>query len=313
MILTVTLNTAVDKLYLVQTVQPDTVMRVKEVSNTAGGKGLNVSKVAALAGEPVRAMGFLGGFNGQYVRSLLRAQGIEDDFVEIDAETRSCINIRNLATGKHTEYLEPGASVSQKNLDEFLQRFEAAVAHCSVVTISGSVPVGTPASFYGQLVYIARQAGRPVILDTSGELLIRGVEAQPTMIKPNEDEITQLLGDAAPASFDRDRLVVAAKRLHSSDIPYIVVSMGKQGSLMVCDEGVFQGHTPDIPVVNTVGCGDSMVAGFAVGMMRGYGAADMLKFATAISTANALTMQTGYFERPDLERLLTEVSVTKLG
>lgn len=309
MLLTVTLNTAVDKLYLVEDVRPDTVMRVKEVSNTAGGKGLNVSKVAALAGEPVRAMGFLGGFNGQYVRSLLRAQGIADDFVEIDAETRSCINIRNLATGKHTEYLEPGASVTRQNLDDFLQRFETALPDCDAVTISGSVPKGTPASFYGQLTYIAKAAGKPVILDTSGELLIHGVEAQPTMIKPNDDEIAQLLGE--PVS-GREALVAAAQRLLQGGVSYIVVSMGKAGSLMVCEDGVFQGHTPDIPVVNTVGCGDSMVAGFAVGMLRGYSAAEMLKFATAISTANALTIQTGYFEQKDLQRLLGEVSVTKL-
>ena len=112
MITTVTLNTSVDKLYLVEKLEDYTVMRVKKVSNTAGGKGLNVSKVAHLLGEKVSALGFVGGFNGSYVSSLLEAQGIRAGFTRIQAETRSCINIRELSTGRHTEFLEPGAPVT---------------------------------------------------------------------------------------------------------------------------------------------------------------------------------------------------------
>ena len=120
MITTVTLNTSVDKLYLVEKLEDYTVMRVKKVSNTAGGKGLNVSKVAYLLGEKVSALGFAGGFNGSYVSSLLEAQGIRAGFTRIQAETRSCINIRELSTGRHTEFLEPGAPVPGSN--NFRQR-----------------------------------------------------------------------------------------------------------------------------------------------------------------------------------------------
>ena len=309
MITTITLNTAVDKLYLVEQVEMDTVMRVKEVSNTAGGKGLNVSKVAALAGEQVRAMGFLGGFNGQYVRSLLQRDGILTDFVEIDGETRSCINIRNLSTRQHTEFLEPGSRVTPADLEAFLQLYGQALSDTDVVTISGSVPAGTPDDFYGQLVARGRAAGKPVLLDTSGQLLIQGVKAKPTLIKPNSDEIAQLLGTSIHS---RQQLIDAAIELHRSGIAYVVVSLGKEGALIACREGVFHGTTPDIPVVNTVGCGDSMVAGFAVGIARGYPVEEMICFASAISTANALTMQTGSFRQEDLEQLLTRVEAHKL-
>lgn len=309
MITTITLNTAVDKLYLVEQVELNTVMRVKEVSNTAGGKGLNVSKVAALAGEKVRAMGFLGGFNGQYVRDMLQRDGILTDFVEIEGETRSCINIRNLSTRQHTEFLEPGSQVTPANLEALLQLYDKALADTDVITISGSVPAGTPVDFYGQLVTRGRAAGKPVILDTSGQLLIEGVKAKPTMIKPNNDEIAQLLGTKI---FSRQQLIDAAVELHKDGIPYVVVSLGKEGALIACQEGVFQGATPDIPVVNTVGCGDSMVAGFAVGISRGYPVEEMIRFASAISTANALTMQTGSFRQEDLEQLLNKVEVYKL-
>lgn len=309
MITTVTLNTAVDKLYLVENVVPDTVMRVKEVCNTAGGKGLNVSKVAALAGEKVTATGFLGGFNGKYVAALLESAGITASFAEIDAETRSCINIRNLATGKHTEYLEPGAEVTEANLDDFMRIFKSVLPQSDVVTISGSVPKGTPVEFYGDIIRLCKDAGKPVIVDTSGELLVEAVKAKPAMIKPNTDEIEQLLGEKVVS---QEQVIEAAKRLHGGGIEYVAVSLGKDGSILVCGEGVFKGETPDIPVVNTVGCGDSMVAGFAVSMSRGYTAEEMLRFATAISTANALEMQTGHITKENLEKLLPQVKVIKL-
>ena len=112
MILTVTLNTSIDKLYLMDSVQPETVMRVKEVHNTAGGKGLNVTRVAAELGEPVTAMGFTGGFNGQYLESLISQPLVRCAFTHVKGETRSCINCWDLSDGRSTEYLEPGDPVT---------------------------------------------------------------------------------------------------------------------------------------------------------------------------------------------------------
>lgn len=309
MITTVTLNTAVDKLYLVDKLSDYTVMRVNRVSNTAGGKGLNVSKVAAIAGEKVTATGFVGGFNGQYVESMLKEQGVVPSFTHIQAETRSCINIREESTGRHTEFLEPGAAVSDNELEQFYTNYCGCVDNSRVVTISGSVPKGTPADFYSRLISYAKKQGKPVILDTSGQLLKDGVSALPTMIKPNTDEIGQLLGTSIES---REQLIEAAEKLHQTGIEVVVISLGKEGALVVCKEGIFQGTTPDIPVVNTVGCGDSMVAGFAVGFSRGYSMEETIRFAMAVSTANALTMETGYFKTEDLESLLTQVSVHKI-
>lgn len=309
MITTVTLNTSVDKLYLVEKLEDYTVMRVKQVTNTAGGKGLNVSKVAHLLGEKVMALGFAGGFNGAYVSSLLEAQGVQAGFTRIQAETRSCINIRELSTGKHTEFLEPGAPVTEDECAAFLESYRRVLPDSQVVTISGSVPAGVGTGFYGTLVSMAKEAEVPVIVDTSGALLAETVKAKPTMIKPNTDEIGQLLGRRVVS---RQEVVDAAWELHRSGIPYVVVSLGKEGSVMVCRQGLFQGITPDIPVVNTVGCGDSMVAGFAAAMARGLAPEEMLRLATVVSTANALNMQTGNFEQKDFDRVLPMVSVKKL-
>lgn len=308
MITTVTLNASIDKLYLVDGVSTGDVMRVKEVHNTAGGKGLNVAKVAALAGENVSAMGYIGGFNGGYLRSLLDSYGIDDNFTEIKAETRSCINVRDLRTGKHTEFLEPGATITEDDSEAFFRQYEKAVEQSDILTISGSVPTGTPSGLYSRMITAAKNAGKPVLLDTSGQLLIDSVSALPTFIKPNKDEIAQLLGKEVNS---REEIEEAATALHRSGIEYVVVSLGAQGALMVCKDGIFFAAPPDVPVVNTVGCGDSMVAGFAVGLARGYSAADTLAYASAVSTSNAQSMLTGHINPDDIEHLQAGVKITE--
>ena len=309
MILTVTLNPSVDKLYLVDRLEKDTVMRVKEVHNTAGGKGLNVSKVAARLGELVTACGFLGGFNGAYVRSLLESEGIMPAFTDVRAETRSCINVRDAGTGRHTEFLEPGAAVAPDEVERFWKSYQELVCHADVIAISGSMPQGVPADFYGRLIAFARQQGKAVLLDTSGRTLTDGIGAGPSLIKPNTDEIGQLFG-AKFASVQE--LIDAAKILRARGVGTVVISLGKDGALIVCKEGIFRGITPDIPVINTVGCGDSMIAGFAAAMRRKATAEEAIRLAMAVSTANALTVETGSFRQEDLERLLGQIRVEKI-
>ena len=177
MILTVTLNVAVDKAYVIEgPLQAGEVMRVKTCSNTAGGKGLNVSKVIGLCGEEVLATGFTGGFNGAYVEKLLTEKGIPNEFVHVKGETRSCINILD-GDGKSTEFLEPGAPVTAEEEAAFLRKFETLLPKCSVVTMSGSAPKGIPADIYGKLIAMGKKAGVKMILDTSGQYLIEGVKA----------------------------------------------------------------------------------------------------------------------------------------
>ncbi len=191
----------------------------------------------------------------------------------------------------------------------FLEKFEKLAEKSQVVTISGSVPAGVPADMYGRMVAACKAAGKPVLLDTSGQLLAEGVRSGPTMIKPNDDEIEALLG--VPVT-NRQEILAGAKKLHEQGIPYVVVSLGADGAMVVCEEGVFHGRPPVIETVNTVGCGDSMLAAFAVGFARGYAIEKALAYAVAVSAANALTMETGSFRTEDMERLLRQVTVEKL-
>lgn len=309
MILTVTLNSSVDKLYVVEEIRPFAVTRVKQVVNTSGGKGMNVSRVAALAGEQVTAMGFVGGHNGELFRSLIREPGIRPAFTQVQEETRCCVNVRDQATNHSTEFLEPGRPVSEAEAGQFLQQFSQELSGADVVILSGSMPAGLPTDFYGRLVKLASEQDKPVIVDTSGAALEAVLPFGPSLIKPNGDEVCQLLGRKA---LEKAELAQAAQELRARGIGSVAVSLGKDGVVYACDEGVYHGITPDIPVVNTVGCGDSMVAGFAVAMARRYSVKETLRLAVAISTANALTAETGSFRQEDLERLLPQIKIQKL-
>ena len=309
MILTVTLNTSIDKLYLMTGIRPETVMRVKEVHNTAGGKGLNVSRVAGKLGEQVSAAGFVGGFNGSYLESLIDTPLVRCAFTHVKAETRSCINCWDLSDGKSTEYLEPGAPVTGDEVARFLADFDRELPGADVVVISGSIPEGAPEDIYCDLIRRCRKAGVPVLVDTSGNRLVSAAGEKPALIKPNEDEITQLTGRSFSGP---EEAACILRDLHESGIPYVVLSMGAEGALLACDAGVFHGKPPEITPRNTVGCGDSMTAGFAVGFARSLPIEETFRLALAVSAASALSLFTGDFDAADYERLLPEISIRRI-
>lgn len=309
MITTVTLNVAVDKAYVIGTFKRGEVMRVKQCTNTAGGKGLNVAKVARLCGEEVLATGFVGGYAGAYIEKLLEKEKVPNRFVHVAGETRSCVNIL-AEDGSSTEFLEPGAEVSQADVDEFLKEFDEILDQSQIITISGSVPQGVMPDIYATMIKMVKKKGKKVILDTSGKLLEEGIKAAPTMIKPNSDEIEALLGINIS---NRQDLIAGGKKLLTMGIEYVVISLGKDGALLVTEEGVYQGTPPVIRTVNTVGCGDSMVSAFAVGFARGYSIEECLKYAVSVSAANALTMETGNFNEKDQKNIYENVSVEKIG
>lgn len=309
MILTVTLNAAIDKRYVVEEFKVGEVNRVKECAYVPGGKGLNVSKPAAVAGAEVVATGFVGGHAGNYIEASLKDYHVKSAFYHLESESRSCINIWDEKNCVQTEFLEPGFTVTESEFQGFVEEFKELVKKADVVAMSGSVPKGLDGTAYQKLVKVVKDAGKKVILDTSGKLLEMGIEACPMMIKPNIDEIRMLTGKECN---EIGEIVEAAKEIHARGVEVVAVSLGADGSLAVSDEGVFRAIVPRIDAVNTVGCGDSMIAGFALGFAEGLGIEETLRKASAISAAAALREETGYFVMEDMQRLYPQIKIEKM-
>ncbi len=308
MILTVTLNPTLDKLYIVDDYKKGTVVRVNSAINSAGGKGLNVSRVLNLLGEDVIATGFLGGFTGEYINHLLEPLDIQKSFIKTNCETRSCVNIRD-ASGNMTEFLESGNEISQKYVDEFFTQYKLLLKDVNIVVISGSVPKGVSDTFYSDLISYAKKDNKKVILDSSNNLLKKNLKSSPTLIKPNIFELGQILGIEISS---QNQIIEAAQKIRNMGIETVVVSMGEQGAIIVCDDGIYHGIPPKINALNTVGCGDSMVAGFAYSMSKNLGIEDSIRTSVAVSAANALSYEIGEFKKNDYKTLYSQVKVSKL-
>lgn len=309
MITTVTLNASIDKAYWMdETMQYGKVMRVASCRNSAGGKGLNVARIIKLCGEDVQATGLVGGYNGAYLEDLLSKDGIQHQFEHIQGETRCCINILDKIYGS-TEYLEPGCEVTDEEEQKFIHLFDRIIDESDVITISGSIPKGLKPDIYERMIRQVKSKGKKVILDTSGKLLKIGIQACPTMVKPNKDEIEQLYNKQIKSMHD---VLECAKDLHYRGIPYVVISLGSEGALMVCDQGIYHVKPPKIEVINTVGCGDSMIGALAVSLKRNDSPKMALKYAAAVAAANALSPNTGDFEPQNCRKIMELVKVNEL-
>ncbi len=307
MILTVTLNPAVDKTYTTGEVIIGHVNRMRSAMNIAGGKGVNVTKILRQYGQSVCATGFLGGYAGHFIEDALREKGVECRFEWVDGETRSNINI--LAdNGYVTEILEPGPEIDETSLKKFVRRYDRLLSDCELVALSGSMARGIPEDFYRDLIERAKKKNIRVLLDTSGESLKQGVLARPYFVKPNQKELEYVAGHRLGR---REDIIEAARILVHNGISKVVVSMGKKGLISVTEEGVYYAKAK-VQTVNTVGCGDSVVAAYAMSVLRGEPEEEALKFATAVSAANAATVESANIPMDLADELLSHIHVEKI-
>lgn len=234
-ILTVTMNPSVDIAYQLPTFKLDDVNRVSNVNKSAGGKGLNVTRVLKEIDEDLTATGLVGGDLGNYIKSQLDQGAIHHDFYQIKGNTRNCIAI--LHEGLQTEILESGPTISDVEGEAFKNHFESLLKDAEVVSISGSTPSGLATDYYVELIMIANAKEVPVVLDTSGESLRQVLLSghKPKVIKPNVDELSQLLG----RELDKD-LNLLKEALQDSlfnGVEWVIVSLGSEGALlniMIC-------------------------------------------------------------------------------
>ena len=309
MILTVTLNPSIDISYPLEELKLDTVNRVSEVSKTAGGKGLNVTRVLAESGETVGATGFVGGTNGQFIKTHL-PRDVQSFFYDILGDTRNCIAI--LHEGNQTEILEAGPEIIRTEALGFLHHFKLLMPTADVIAISGSLPTGLPVDYYASLIEIARESGRKVVLDSSGKSLEAVLYSpfKPTVIKPNREELSQLLGRDVSADFEDLKEVLKDPLFEG--IEWIIVSLGGDGAFAKHEDVFYKVDIPKIEVVNPVGSGDSTVAGISAGLSSGKDDAALLTHAMVLGMLNAQEKMTGHVNMAHYDDLYQQINVKEV-
>ncbi|WP_371633260.1 1-phosphofructokinase family hexose kinase [Streptomyces sp. NBC_01259] len=306
MILTVTLNTALDLTYGVPALVPHASHRVTDLSERPGGKGINVARVLTALGHDSIVTGFAGGATGSVLRQLLAdlpagRASLTDALVPVAGDTRRTLAVVDGTTGDTTQFNEPGPHVTADEWTAFLRSYEKLLTGADAVALCGSLPPGIHVGAYAELIRPARAAGVPVLLDTSGEPLRRGIAARPDLIKPNADELAQLTGSREPARATRD-----ARRRGAHTV---IASLGPDGMLAVTPDGSWRASPPAAVKGNPTGAGDSAVAGLLSSLVEGLSWPDRLRRAVALSTATVLAPTAGDFDRAAYEELLPRVAI----
>ncbi len=308
MIYTITLNPALDRTLWVEKIRPDDSNRIKKEERFAGGKGIDVSRVLTKLGVGSTALGFVGGFTGEELEGRLMNEGITCDFIRISGETRTNIIMNDMSTGVQSVFGASGPLIEPYELMRIIHKVEG-LDHPEMVIISGSIPPGVHPKIYRKLIEIAINRNAKVVLDADGEALAEGTQALPDLIKPNIHELGRLVGVELK---EFDDVVSAARSIQQRGIRNVLVSMGAKGLLLIGEKESYHASHPEVEVKNTIGAGDSAIAGFVYGMVEGKGLKEDLVYAVAAGTATTLMPGTALCCKEDFLRLVPAVTVREL-
>jgi 1-phosphofructokinase/tagatose 6-phosphate kinase len=311
-ILTVTLNAAIDRTVAVPNFRLGRRHRAVESRTVAGGKGVNVARALSLLGQPVIATGFVGGPTGTRVLEQLRAESVLTDFTRIAGETRINLAVIDPTSGEQTEIAERGPAVSPEEVLLFVERLDYLAAGAKVCVLSGSLPPGAGDDLYARLIKDLRQRGLVVVLDAEGEAMVEGLRAGASVVTPNEREAEELVGqefsdpgDLAHGLSELVRLGAGEAAITRPDGCVAVVGEGAQRRLL-------EVRTEPLEPVSTVGSGDAFVAGYVAGRYEGRSPEDCLAYGVACGAESTQHFGAGTVDRNQVERLLGEVHVHDL-
>ena len=309
MIYTVTLNPAIDKTVVIENFCAGTVNRIGMLREDAGGKGINVSKCLKNLGADSTASVVLAGDAGKRLEKMLGEMGIPSLAVWAEGESRTNLKIVDLAKRENTDINEPGPAVSGELLEELKTKLGERILPGDLVILSGSLPAGVDRGLYGNWTAYFRSLGARVYLDADGEPMKRGIEAVPSVIKPNDGELAALLGKE---KLSQEEMVWEGRRLLETGIEEIVISMGAEGALFVSREGCYFASALPVEVKSTVGAGDSMVAAMAFGDEQKLGREEKIRLAVAMGAGSVMQSGTQPPEANLVWELAKQVSLEKL-
>lgn len=307
-IFTLTLNPAIDEAITTDQLTLGGTNRSQLDALDPGGKGLNASRVIWRLGRPTVAFGFVGGVTGDMIRARLNTEGVPHQFGQVSDLTRLNMMIYERGTGRRTRIYLPGAGVEPSQLVEIREHL-AEMSIDGVVILGGSLPPGLPTTTYRDLVTWLKERGIRTIVDTSGAALEAVLGAEPTLIKPNVEEVAEILGRELLSDQD---ILEAARELRARGPENVVISQGAQGAIGISRNDEWKAVPPLIVARSTVGSGDSMVAGLAIALNEGHGLPEGLRLGTATGAATATTPGTHLCQLDGVDRLLPLVRVDRL-
>lgn len=310
--LTITLNAAVDTTYVLDRYYQGEVNRISRKMTAPGGKGNNVARVLALLGHTVRATGFIGGSQGRYIEQGLQDMGVETAFVRVPGDSRSCLTIIERESGMISELLEPGMTISRQNSETFLRTAPLLASEVDAVVVSGSLPNGLPNDYYARLLTALHSSSALLAFDSSGEALLHGLWARPNLIKPNASEMASLMGsEGSPeemAEWVRRKLIGGVLAPGAK----ILLSLGQQGAALISQDTALMASPPAIRVVNPVGSGDALLAGYLGAISEATDEWAALAEAVAVATAAALHETAGIVDQEDVQTIRKSVALYPL-
>jgi 1-phosphofructokinase/tagatose 6-phosphate kinase len=314
MILTVTLNAAIDRTLAVPNFRLGRRHRAVEQTAIAGGKGVNVARALRALGRPVLAAGAAGGGTGRRIVELLEDEGIPNDFVRVRDEARMSTAVIDPTDGVTTEINERGPALSASESEQVVERILYLAQGASICVICGSLPRGVPVELYGRLIEELRKLGVRSVLDCEGEPLRLGTRAGPDLVTPNVTEAEELIGHEFPDAEDRLAGLRDIVRLGARDA--IITYVGGCVALVGGDtpeRSVRRVSIAPMEAVSPIGAGDAFLAGYVAGVFDGWGVEDCLRFATACGAESLHHVGAGIIDAREAERLVSEVTVERLG
>lgn len=282
MIYTVTLNPSIDFIVRLESLALGSVNRMISDDKFAGGKGINVSRILKRLDIENTAIGFIGGFTGRFVKDSLVDEGIATKFVEVSEDTR--INVK-IKAGEETEINGAGPHISTEKLEE-LEAILAGLSSEDTVVFAGSAPSSLGNQVYNMLIPIAKKAGAEVVCDFEGQTLLDALNYQPLLVKPNNHELADIFGVELNGLADIEKY---AREILAKGAKNVIISMAGDGALLVTPEAAYFAKPIKGTVKNSVGAGDSMVAGFTGEYVKSGDPIEALKWGVACGTATTFS------------------------
>lgn len=310
MIVTVTMNPAIDKTIEIGALLPGGLNRIQKVEYDAGGKGINVSKTIHELGGSSIAVGFLGGNAGKTIESVLNEWGINNDFIWVRGETRTNTKVYE-KSGALTELNEPGPQISKEQQEELVKKLEGYANEETLFVLAGSIPNGVDKQIYSEIIPRVHAKGAKVLLDADGELFRNALKEKPDIIKPNRVELEEYFGFDYRVSMEE--LLEAARKLQAQGIETVAVSMGKSGAMMVREGYEVKCPALSVKAHSTVGAGDAMVAALAYAWENKLGNEETVRLCMAASAGAVTTIGTKPPTRALVDELLEQVVIEQIS